>query len=171
MFNDYYKTLNIGEQDYPTIQSGDFFRELLCSYRLLFGQDKASRRVFEKDFRDRSYPEQEALEPDPLLLPLCQEDWSRQLVYEELDVSNVRTVYSATIDFPFFMERLMNLQEYVITQSPNDWSSLWRDRRDLPRFWGLFAVLLFGAASILLALVQIALAGVQVGGTFLPHSQ
>ncbi|KAF2469966.1 uncharacterized protein BDR25DRAFT_201402, partial [Lindgomyces ingoldianus] len=146
----------------PIPSSGTFLREIMSTYRLFFGQDKPSRRVFRKDFDRMSADDQCKLRSDPLLLHLCQEDWSKQMVYEELDIPNVRSVYSASIDFPFFMARLVNLQEYVITQQPTGWTSLWRDRRDPARFWGLFAVILFGVVSIVLALVQIGLGGAQV---------
>ena len=142
--------------------SGYLLREIIASYRLLFGQDKPSRRVFMKDFRSMSVDDKRRIQYDPLLLKLCQEDWSKQLVFEDLDISNVRTAYSAIIDFPFFMVRLTNLREYVLTQQPTGWTSVWKDKRDTARYWGLLAVILFGVSSILLSLVQIGLGGAQV---------
>ena len=55
---------------------------------------------------------------------LCGNGWSNVPVYSELDAPDVRAVYSARSDFSFFAERLINLQQYIATQSPNDWEAL-----------------------------------------------
>ncbi|KAJ4295246.1 hypothetical protein N0V90_007257 [Kalmusia sp. IMI 367209] len=142
--------------------SGLYLREIIATYRLFFGQDKPSRKALQQDLKRGTDKERERVRFDPLLLRLCTKDWTDECVFEHLDIPDVRTVYSATIDFPFLMHKMITLQEYIITQQPTGWSSLWRDRRDPARFWGLFAVIAFGVASILLSLVQIALSGAQV---------
>jgi hypothetical protein len=42
------------------------------------------------------------------------------------------------------------LQDHVSTQCAEDWRTLWRDRRDLNRFWTLWAVLIIGTLTIFL---------------------
>jgi hypothetical protein len=128
----------------------------------MFGQDRASIRAFKKDFRKMTEPERELLRADPVFLDLCSKEWSKQAIYDDLNIPNVRTIYTASIDFPFLSQRLMDLQEYAITQQPTGWTGLWKDRRDPARFWGLFVVIAFGIASIVLGLVQILLGGLQV---------
>ena len=96
---------------------------------------------------------------------LCAYGWSNVPVYHELDAPDVRAVYSARTDFPFFAERLTNLQQYIAAQSPNDWKALWRDRRDVARFWAVWPVVIFGVASIFLGIIQVGLTAAQVASS------
>lgn len=150
----------------PTVHAGDFFREALLSYRLMFGQNKDSWKAYRS--RYRSHHSREPLEAncDPLLSRLCSKSWVNEQVYNDIEAPNVRTVYSAKADFPYFGERLLILQEYIVTQVPDGWRSLWRDRRDMTRFWTFWAVVIFGGIAILFSIIQIALAAVQVAAAF-----
>ena len=103
---------------------------------------------------------------DPLHPILCGNHWSNVPVYRELDAPDVRAVYSARSGYPFFAERLIKLQQYIATQSPNDWKALWRDRRDVTLFWALWTVVIFGGASIFLGFIQVGLAAFQVARSF-----
>ena len=146
-----------------TLPCGYFFRDIVASYRLLFGQDKASMRVFKEDLARKSEQEKKTLRADPLFLDLCGKDWSKQAVYDELYIPNVRTVYTASIGFPFFKQQLINFQEYAVTQQPIGWEGLWRDGRDPVRFWCLVVVIVFGISSIVIGLIQILVGGLQLG--------
>ena len=165
-----------GEEDnMPTsLTAADFFREVLATYRLIFGQHKDSRKLikgysargklfgFTSPFRS---PHPSALvkdEADPLLERLCFKDSREEYLYGELDMLNLKKIYVLDTDFPFFAERLLALQEFVVNQCPNDWQVLWRDRRDVAKFWTIWAVLLFGVPTILLALAGTILAGFQI---------
>jgi hypothetical protein len=85
----------------------------------------------------------------------------------DIDPPSVRTVYSAKVDFPFLGERLMILQEFSLTQTPNDWTTLWRDRHGISRFWTLWAVIILGGATLVLAIFGLGLQVAQVVASFL----
>lgn len=99
---------------------------------------------------------------DPLLRRLCEKKWSKQDVYDDLGIAYVRSNYSASIDFPVFKGRLKDLHDYVLCQSPSGWMSLWKDRRDLAKFWTLVSVGIFGFATLVIGVVQILLAAYQI---------
>ena len=104
---------------------------------------------------------------DTLLPCLCGEEWLKQGIYEDIDASGVKSVYSARADFPFLADRLLSLQEFSVTQCPSDWRSVWRDRRDMARFWTLWAVMVFGGASIIIGIIQVVLAVAQLVAAYL----
>jgi len=165
LLNDYYQDdLSTKEESRSTLKSADLLLEILLSYRLIFGQDKASRRAFRKEHRSSST--RKRLDEDQELMALCGHNWWKQQIYTEIDAPDAKTVYSGRTDFPFLAERLIILQDFVLTQSPNDWRTLWRDRRDMNRFWTLWAVVIFGAITIALSLIQIGLAIAQVVAAF-----
>jgi len=97
--------------------------------------------------------------PDPLLRELCFTDSRNVPLFGDLDMLDLKNIYSLEVDFPFFAERLSILTIFVHNQLPNDWKVLWRDRRDVANFWTLWAVLLFGAPTLLLGIIQAVLAG------------
>lgn len=156
----------MAESATTTRSAYDFFREIIFTYRLIFGQSKDSWKAYRKAHGTKLDKEQLGAHWDPLRTMLCANDWSTIPVYGELDAPDVRAVYSARSDFPFFAERLTTLQQYIATQSPNDWKALWRDRRDVARFWALWAVVIFGGASIFLGIIQVGLAAAQVASSF-----
>lgn len=86
--------------------------------------------------------------------------------YDELEAPAPKSVYSARIDFPFFGDRLLGIQDFVITQCADDWRTLWRDRRDMNRFWTLWAVLIVGGITIVLGILQVSLAIAQLGAAY-----
>jgi hypothetical protein len=135
----------------------DFFREILLSYRIIFGQDGRSWRAFKKESselsKDRSCS-------DPLLSLLCGMAWDSPeaiRLYTELEADekeDVSAYYSAD-DFPFLGKRLLELQSFSQGQHPYDWKVLWHDRRNVTTWWTFWAVFLIGGATILLAMVQV----------------
>ena len=164
-FDDYFAD-NGGAEGAIAPPSAQFYREVIQSYRLLFGQDKLSWKAFTADYGRKGPLAQANLAGDTgedTLLPcLCGEEWLKQGIYEDIDASGVKSVYSARADFPFLADRLLSLQQFAVTQCPSDWRTVWRDRRDTARFWTLWAVMVFGGASIVLGIVQVALAVAQV---------
>jgi hypothetical protein len=67
---------------------------------------------------------------DPLLPKLVADSWSKlppamSKVFDEMPANGV---YPAYEDFAYFSVRLLNLQEFVLSQSPTDLKTLWRDR-------------------------------------------
>ena len=145
-------------------RSGLLFCEIICTYRLLFGQHQNSWKAFRADYGGRSTPEQLQECYHPLLARFCGHDWSTQLSYDDLETPTAKGIYS--VDFTFFGERLLDLQHYVVEQTADSWRTLWRDRRDMNRFRTLWAVLIIGIATIVLAVIQVILGAAQVGGKF-----
>ncbi|KAK3379115.1 hypothetical protein B0T24DRAFT_674933 [Lasiosphaeria ovina] len=106
--------------------SGDAFAEILCSYRLIFGQNRHAHRAFRRDF-------------SASLLGwsgFCR-DWADAAVYEHLNITNVKNVYSAAKDFPYLGGRLAVLNEFMEAWEPDSWQTLWDDRRNLNRYYTL----------------------------------
>jgi hypothetical protein len=111
----------------------EFYKEVLLSYRLIFGQDKRSRKAW----RRHCYKELMAFSADiadPLLEALCGKDCRNELTYEKIEAPEIAQQYSARNDFPFFGERLVEIQQFVLKKSPGDWTTLWNDRRDLRKY-------------------------------------
>ncbi|KIV90278.1 hypothetical protein, variant [Exophiala mesophila] len=152
----------------------DFLREIILSYRLIFGMDKSSRRAFEGELeawaRDKSHStplsSRRLYEMDPLLKLVCQSPSPNPnspsdllSLLELLDGEETSTLYPFE-EFPFLGKRLAELQRFSIAHKPNDWKSLvWIDRRDVKNFWSIWiawAVLIVGGATIILQAFQLA---------------
>lgn len=159
--------------------AGDFFREVLMTFRLIFGQDKTSwklaksfqspgriRRVWENlTGRSRASLSWEDVS-DPRLQALCTCDVGEEQLYDDLELPDARSVYSAQLDFPYFGQRLIAIQEYIKLVQPYDLQTLWYDRRDANRFYTIWAVIAFSMLTLVLALIGIVLAAAQVAGSF-----
>lgn len=149
-------------QDQKEIKSGDYLREVIETYRLLFGQDKASWELFRARYRIRRRLRRQPPQWDPLLNSICGADWADQDIYNFLGSLPSKTVYSAQDDYPFFAERLVILHEFVAAQVPDDLLTLWRDRRDVSKYWTLWAVMVYGSIGVVLGVAQIGLSIAQV---------
>lgn len=104
------------------------YREVLLSYRLIFGQDKSSRKAWRKFYKAQNVPP--GVE-DPLLQRLCGKDCRDETTYKEIKAPDVAPQYSSSEDFPFWGARLLKIQQFVVNKNPSDWKTLWNDRRDL----------------------------------------
>jgi hypothetical protein len=125
----------------------DYFREVLLSYRLLFGQDHKSWKAFQAKIAEWgenwncSDPNSE--DKDDMLLILCGKSYKSQEareVYEQIDADedpkeDLSVYYYPDSDFPFFGKRLLNLQAFVKGRHPHNWSALWNDRRNVAYWW------------------------------------
>lgn len=161
-FDDYFSDLN--GKTTKTKGSAVFFKEILYSYRILFGQDRKSWRAFRSDHDKSPFFDPRINDDyDSLLYEICRKDWSDQPVFDDVHAPPTKNVYLAQLDFPYFAGRLIDLQDFVLTQSPNNWTTLWRDRRDTARFWTLWAVIIFGTASLILSVLQVGIGLAQVG--------
>ena len=143
------------------LRSGDFFQEVLYTFCVLFGQQKASCRKF-KEHQHKGRSLLPADDIDPLLKTLCTTQWEKGPLQGLLDFNGVKLSYSARTDFPFFADRLHMLQEYTSNIAPHDWRSLWQDRRDLVRFYTVWPALIFGVVALGMGVVQILLGIAQV---------
>ena len=128
-------------------------REILQSYRLLFGQSKKSRALFRLI---NPYAGLSANLHDPILATLCS---SRSC--HLLDLSE-RGTYYLPQDFPVLRYRISMLQMHLSKTAPRTWSQLWHDKRDSAQWLTFWAVISFGACGTLLALLQVILQLVQV---------
>ncbi|KAL1838785.1 hypothetical protein VTJ49DRAFT_2213 [Mycothermus thermophilus] len=153
-----------------------YHREILLTFRIIFGQDKASmitrlgerrlkpgymswwywwwrRRGTEDLFWNPPWDVPE--EKDPLLSKLCGEDWRNVKVYEEIDAGPAKAAYAVDEEFPHFADRLMALQEFVKTQNPGDFWTLLKDRRDMNRLWTIRSAVLLGIGVAVLSVLQL----------------
>ena len=134
--------------------SVDFLLEILLTYRIIFAQNKNSRTGFQ------NIKPPEIL--DPLLEALCSSSWIKSRYSAQLDLVDLKPMYSALSDFPLLGKRILALHDYMNAQNPSDIRTLWYDRRDVLRFYTFWAVFFVGGMSILLSAVQLGLTSVQV---------
>lgn len=147
-------------------------REIILSYRLLFGQDRKSRRLF-REVESRKAALNKTNKCDPLLDILCGR--KKRTVIDALpsdiwpdscrdSVGHLieQTIYSTSLDFPVLGSRLLQIQEFDSRQQPNRIRDYWRDRRNSLQWYAFWAVLIIGALSILIGIVQIILAILQL---------
>lgn len=145
-------------------------REVLLSYRLIFGQHRRSRALFMSAQLERASGEDGS--HDHLLARLCGEKVGalRSLPTELWPPSclNVeghlleQDVYSCDVHFPLLGDRLLNLQEFSLRQSPSRIRDLWRDRRNPLQWYTLWAVLIIGGVSLILQVIQVFLSAAQL---------
>ncbi|KAJ3578369.1 hypothetical protein NPX13_g2193 [Xylaria arbuscula] len=144
-------------------------QEVLMSYRLLFGQYRASRKVARALLQEM----EEKHDYDQLLACLCtksRKETAKMLPETSWPIScrdydnNLQEAdsYSSQDDFPILGSRLIAIQEFNLRQQPSKLRDLWRDRRSPLQWYTFWAVLLVGGLSILLAILQLVAAIVQV---------
>ena len=175
---DHKKSLLKGDSDDQDLALSEFYREVLLSYRLIFGIDRSSRRAFRSEEMakwkvdatgdGRSRREHKM---DPLLELLCSGSATNgelQNVLARLDgqETNASAGY-APEHFPFLGQRLAELQKFSVSQKPYDWKSvLWHDRRDVRNWWMMWtawAVLVIGGGTLVLQFLQLVF---QIWSTF-----
>lgn len=151
-----------------------FYREILLSYRLLFGQDYQSYKAFTMSGEDEML--------DPLLKVLCSQPYDDEEpseVYDHIEANHPSRRYCTRTDFPFLGKRLLKIQTHVRDHRPNNIQEIWKDTRDLPYWWAFWVcdwtcardisltavqtAIAFGATSILLQLLQVCLRRVSHG--------
>jgi hypothetical protein len=152
------RLLNKGNISTHVINQRDFLREILLSYRLLFGQDQRSRKLF----RDR---ERSSISGsghfDPFLDDLCGRK-AANLQPRIAELLPEQRIYSIETRFPVLGGRLLELQAYNMRQNPGKLKELWRDRRNPLQFFTFWAVIVIGGLSILLSFLQILLSAAQL---------
>ncbi|KAL8950291.1 MAG: hypothetical protein Q9222_003657 [Ikaeria aurantiellina] len=118
----------------PDPEPHEFFRDVLLSYRLLFGQNRRSWKAFNKMYADADGVTKSGdVLHDPLLRRLCGQKWEKERnFYKDLDANEAPSHYR-TQDFPYLGSRLLRLQNFSKHQEPHDWKVLWFDRRDISK--------------------------------------
>ncbi|PMD48235.1 hypothetical protein L207DRAFT_626994 [Hyaloscypha variabilis F] len=131
-----------------------FLKETLLSYRLFFGQAKASRRFFRNMLKSETVLR---CNPDPLLRMLCLDEYfAHPLVPPD------RTVYVTARDFLVLGSRVERLANELDVAKPKSLIDLLHDRRDTLQYWTFWFVAFFGGIGIFLNMVQVVLASIQV---------
>ncbi|KAI7786143.1 phosphotransferase [Diaporthe eres] len=82
--------------------------------------------------------------------------------FVEIEAFSEKSTYRSDSDFPNLGDRLLELQDFVVSQDCGTLRALWYDVRDLNRFWTFWAVVVFGVTSIVLSMIQTVLAGLQL---------
>lgn len=161
-------------RDSPTQGPSVIHREVLLTYRLLFGQSSESRDLA-CGFLDAL--KKTAQDVDPFLETLCTAAHSSSFWWQmpflrprngilpgELFPASAIDAqgafiesgsYSAQLDFPIFGSRLLALQNYNLRQQPNKVRDLWRDRRVPLQWYTFWAVIWVGGLSIILSVLQL----------------
>lgn len=134
------------------------FREALLTYRLLFGQNFNSRRLFNKKERKRASKDGHI---DQWLIRLCSSPKEISKLTGD-DTFYEQAFYDSVIDFPHYGPRLEVLQKYVSAKKSRNIKDLWQDRRDPEKWVLIWIVLILTVVTILLSLVQIGLGACQV---------
>ncbi|RAK81446.1 uncharacterized protein BO72DRAFT_368832, partial [Aspergillus fijiensis CBS 313.89] len=143
--------------------TNQFLLEILRSYRLLFGQNKQSRRLFRSI--DPNLGPNGNSGRDPLLSQLCG---TRLLDPNLLDLGEEESpivekkTYCLPMDFPILRYRLVVLLRCLAATEPRGWRQLWRDNRNSANWLTFWAVIAFGAFGSLMALLQVILQAVQL---------
>jgi hypothetical protein len=126
------------EPDMRRHRTANLCREVLLSYRLIFGQKTSSSKTFSQRY-SKKLPAPEAKDGggvpvDPLLKELCSTFWKNVPLYTEIGAMPPKRQYLASKDFPSFQERLIKLQRFVADQDQTDFMTLVHDRRDICEF-------------------------------------
>lgn len=169
LFNHYKASRMQGQpQERDSLTFFDFLRDMILSYRLLFGIDRKSRKNFRAEsenwkhdsLHDGPFSGQRMHELDPLLWLLCTDDGTspelkKLLVLLDGEETSPRYAFE---DFPFLGGRLLQLQTFIEGHKATTWDLLWNNRTDARNWWTVWtagAVLLIGGATIFLQFWQL----------------
>jgi hypothetical protein len=141
--------------------TNNFFHEFLLTYRLIFGQDARSWKLFTQEMqqcrRSRLTCFLDLPDTDPLLTTLCGQDCGSGTaapVYDEIHAGISQAYYEQT-SFPYFAKNILGLQDYTLRHHTKSWMALWHSQWDKSDWWQ-FWVLLIGAAAIALSVMSLA---------------
>ncbi len=137
-------------------------REVLLSYRLLFGQSSKARSLFKHLAAkgELPFPRQ-----DDLLSLLCT---SKNPGLVERSLPEDRAVYFMPRDFSVLCERVKLIAKELDEVQPKSMRDLVRDSRDKLQYWTFWLVCIIGGISMLLSLIQAVLQAVQIAQTSQP---
>lgn len=130
--------------------------EIILSYRLLFGQDKKSRRIFQSMEPFKGEPSEAH---DFLLAQLCG---SKTITLPIL--CKEQEFYRLSRDFPILRSRIASLLQQMTNLKPRGWKEIWNDKRDSVQWYTFWAVMVFGGSGIALAFIQVVLQAAQLAG-------
>ena len=173
LFN-HYKASRMQEQpqEQDSLTFFDFLREMILSYRILFGMDRTSRKCFRAEIEnwkkdslcDGPFSGRRMYDIDPLLWILCTDSGASPDLKNLLIPLNGKetTPRYAVEDFPFLGGRLLQLQNLIEGQPPTNWRLLWTllgNGHTVTRNWWVVwtttAVLLIGGGTLVLQFWQL----------------
>ncbi|KAL7919268.1 hypothetical protein ACQKWADRAFT_323135 [Trichoderma austrokoningii] len=165
--------------DYSNQDPSSLHREVLLTYRVLFGQSSQSRALALKLIQQLRAASSTG-DVDPFLSTICTVSTAASRLFRRrlanpdlpgylfpatiLDVDDQlmeSDTYSSGDDFPHFGSRLLAVQQYNLRQQPRRIRDLWRDRRNPLQWYTFWAVLWVGGITIVLALLQLVAAIIQ----------
>lgn len=125
-------------------------REILLSYRLLFGQDKSSRGMF-NNLEIKKAGVGGIL--DPVLVQLCGQPRQLSKIIDD-DTLVEQDFYDNVVEFPFFGPELIRLQKYVRSRKPRQYLDVWRDTRDPFQWLTLWLLVIIGGLAMFFSFLQ-----------------
>lgn len=146
-------------------------KEVLLSYRIIFGQDNRSRKLFQASERKNIVGFVKHY--DTLLDTLCGRGagsnlnalgpfiWPSACCDTEGRLLE-QDVYNVNIDMPIFGARLFELESFSLHQQPSSKRDLWRDRRNPLQWYTFWAVLIIGGLSLIIGILQLLVAIAQL---------
>ncbi|KAK3366726.1 hypothetical protein B0T24DRAFT_558001, partial [Lasiosphaeria ovina] len=146
--------INSVDPDHPSLH-----REVLLSYRLLFGQSSRSRKLSLKlleNLKESSrHPDCKISLPPPLQqVPIPYELFHASNL--DFDNSLVESdTYSSQDDFPYIGPRLLAVQQYNLRQQPSRIRDLWQDQRNPLQLYTFWAVVWVGGIAAVLSTLQL----------------
>ncbi|KAG9250321.1 uncharacterized protein F5Z01DRAFT_666467 [Emericellopsis atlantica] len=157
-------------------QPAALYREILLSYRILFGRCSKSRTLL---LQALALQDTHATAVDPFLLTVCTQSPSPRWPWQRpgsgfpsclfpasaIDVNGQLqelNTYSARDHFPIFGHMLLSLQRYNLRQQPSRLRDLWRDQRNPLQWYTFWAVIWVGGASLLLSFLQLSVGAAQL---------
>ncbi|KAG9242073.1 hypothetical protein BJ878DRAFT_191868 [Calycina marina] len=129
-------------------------KETILSFRLLFGQNRASRKLYASLEPFKNIPNQGI---DPFLTSICAQKRLRTSVG-----LSERDSYELHRDFPILRSRLSILTTHLSSKKPRTWREHWLDKRDSASWLTFWAVIIIGGMGIILAFLQVILQIIQI---------
>jgi hypothetical protein len=124
----------------------EFLSEILLSYRLIFGQNKRSRKVFRAAKPLFGLPR---AAQDPFLREIC----GRKRYECRIPIID-RSEYELRGDFSHLRTRVARLSTYASGMLPRTFWELWYDNRNSAAWLTFWTVLVLGIISTVLSLLQ-----------------
>ncbi|KAI1271210.1 hypothetical protein F5Y07DRAFT_26488 [Xylaria sp. FL0933] len=154
----------LGDWYDPTTKPARFttkalMQEILLSYKLLVLFDRKARKLFKHITKDIAKLSDYDDELDKLCLGYSHD---RPEPFSWHEPRGLRETFRASSDFPIFSSRLIKVEQFIDSIQPNTITALWKDRRDILRWYTFWAIFVLGSINLAVALVQTSLAAEQV---------
>lgn len=131
----------------------NYLKEIELSYALLFKHERKSRKLYQRHERNRA------------AFSVCGEDITDPRLDELCigqEAASVRGSFQASTDFPILSKRLIRVQQYMEGIEPNKFLLVWRDRRDLRLWYGIWIVIILQIIALIEGGIAVVLTGMQV---------